>query len=438
MHQKKYPTKEKITREELDKLFDKAAEQQQELKTFEQNLQNTEKQIEKEQKNRENYLKAINELNNKLIQYQSEKSTLQEQIKNLQIANYESLTEDEINDEIAALLNRYKKIAKDFEQLNRELNDRNKEVATLNGKIQSTEKEFEIINSDLQKTDAELKKLIKNSEYDNLNRVVELLHRSLDVNDLSVKIETYKQKCFNTETQLKNLQKQVGDTVYEKEKHDELIDRLGKIKDRIEQLGKKAGALENDQKQLENKLNEKEKLQKDLEKLQLRAENIRTLKSLFAGNGFVNYVSSVYLQNLVIAANSRFFKLTGQKLKLELNENNNFEVRDFLNGGKLRSVKTLSGGQTFQASLSLALALADNVHELSGAKHNFFFLDEGFGSLDKDALNVVFDTLKTLRKENRIVGIISHVEELQQEIETYLKIENNIQKGSLIYKSWEN
>jgi len=91
--------------------------------------------------------------------------------------------------------------------------------------------------------------------------------------------------------------------------------------------------------------------------------------------------------------------LTRQKLSLELSDDNSFIIRDFLNDGKTRSVKTLSGGQTFQAALSLSLALADDIHKISGAEENFFFLDEGFGSLDKEALGIVFDTLKALRKE---------------------------------------
>ena len=119
-------------------------------------------------------------------------------------------------------------------------------------------------------------------------------------------------------------------------------------------------------------------------------------------------------------------------------EDNNFRVRDFMNGGKVRSIKTLSGGQTFQASLSLALALADNIQKITESNQNFFFLDEGFGSLDKESLNIVFDSLKSLRKENRIVGIISHVEEMQQEIESHLYIENHEEQGSVIHRSWAN
>jgi exonuclease SbcC len=161
------------------------------------------------------------------------------------------------------------------------------------------------------------------------------------------------------------------------------------------------------------------------------------MKSLFKASGFVNYISTVYLQNLCSAANDRFFRLTRQKLSLEITADNNFQVRDFMNDGKVRSVKTLSGGQTFQASLSLALSLADNIQQITRSNQNFFFLDEGFGSLDKESLDVVFDTLKTLRRENRIVGVISHVEEMQQEIEAHLRIENDLERGSLIRRSWE-
>jgi exonuclease SbcC len=160
------------------------------------------------------------------------------------------------------------------------------------------------------------------------------------------------------------------------------------------------------------------------------------MKSLFKASGFVNYISSVYLQNLCNAANNRFFQLTRQKLSLEITPDNNFQVRDFMNGGKIRSVKTLSGGQTFQAALSLALALADNIQKITESNQNFFFLDEGFGSLDKESLNIVFDTLKSLRKENRIVGVISHVEEMQQEIDAHLRIENQEEKGSIIHSAW--
>jgi DNA repair protein SbcC/Rad50 len=95
-------------------------------------------------------------------------------------------------------------------------------------------------------------------------------------------------------------------------------------------------------------------------------------------------------------------------------------------------VRTLSGGQIFQAALSLAIALADSIQPLMKSKQNFFFLDEGFGALDRESLQVVFETLKALRKEHRIVGVISHVEDMQQEISRFLKVSLDEVTGSMV------
>ena len=81
--------------------------------------------------------------------------------------------------------------------------------------------------------------------------------------------------------------------------------------------------------------------------------------------------------------------------------------------------------------------MSARVQSLSVMDKSFFFLDEGFGTLDSKALKDVYLTLNSLRKENRIIGIISHVEELQQEIETHLKIDNSELRGSIIKGSWE-
>ncbi|HHH54920.1 MAG TPA: SMC family ATPase, partial [Bacteroidetes bacterium] len=190
-------------------------------------------------------------------------------------------------------------------------------------------------------------------------------------------------------------------------------------------------------KEQKSKLKEKEKFLKEKEERELRAEDLKLMRSLFTGNGFVNFISTVRLQEVVNYANSRFMKLTRGKMKLELNDDNSFSVIDFLNDGKTRSIKSLSGGQTFQASLSLALALASIVQQQNKSNQNFFFLDEGFGTQDEESLRLVFDTIKSLRKENRIVGLISHVNQLKEEVNTYLDVVHDQNTGSYIVKSWE-
>jgi exonuclease SbcC len=124
--------------------------------------------------------------------------------------------------------------------------------------------------------------------------------------------------------------------------------------------------------------------------------------------------------------------MTRNQLILTINDNFDFEVIDNLNEGRRRSVKTLSGGQIFQVSLALALALAESVQVKSKAKQHFFFIDEGFGTQDSEAVNMVYETLQNLNKENKVVGIISHVDELKERIPMSLSVVKDADQGSLL------
>ena len=93
------------------------------------------------------------------------------------------------------------------------------------------------------------------------------------------------------------------------------------------------------------------------------------------------------------------------------------EVKDYYSGN-LRSVKTLSGGESFMASLALALGLADEVQSCAGGiQLDTMFVDEGFGSLDDSSLQQAIATLQGLSEGHRLVGIISHVHDLQEMID---------------------
>lgn len=138
------------------------------------------------------------------------------------------------------------------------------------------------------------------------------------------------------------------------------------------------------------------------------------------------YVQTAYFDRILRRANLRLLTMSsGQyELKREEESTNRKEkaglelcVMDHYNGTR-RSVKTLSGGETFQASLSLALGLSDEIQSYAGGIcMDSMFVDEGFGSLDEDALSQAIQALTQLTEGNRLVGIISHVGELKEQIE---------------------
>ncbi len=163
-----------------------------------------------------------------------------------------------------------------------------------------------------------------------------------------------------------------------------------------------------------------------------KAETAERLKKLLEGNRFMEFAAEEYLQSVAENGSTRLLTLTSGRYFLKYD--GGFYVGDNLNGGALRGVYTLSGGETFLVSLSLALALSSEICQKSLRPIEFFFLDEGFGTLDERLVDVVMDSLEKLKGEHFSIGIISHVEELKHRIERKLLVEKATEKhGSRIH-----
>ena len=142
-----------------------------------------------------------------------------------------------------------------------------------------------------------------------------------------------------------------------------------------------------------------------------------TLGGLLKANAFERWLCSEALDSLVDEASATLMALSGGQYQLDRDERNELVVVDFEDAGARRPVHTLSGGETFQASLALALALSRQVVELSSGMRdlNSMFLDEGFGTLDPDTLETVAATLERLAADSgRMVGIVTHVAALAE------------------------
>jgi exonuclease SbcC len=143
------------------------------------------------------------------------------------------------------------------------------------------------------------------------------------------------------------------------------------------------------------------------------------LARLLRSTGFEQWIVNEALKSLVEGASATLELLSSGQYALAVDDRNEFEVVDHRNADERRPIKTLSGGETFQASTALALALADQVAVLAAggaAKLDAIFLDEGFGSLDADSLDTVAATLETLGGDGRMVGIVTHVRELADRV----------------------
>ncbi|KGX88016.1 AAA family ATPase [Pontibacillus litoralis] len=146
---------------------------------------------------------------------------------------------------------------------------------------------------------------------------------------------------------------------------------------------------------------------------------------------FERYVLSAFLDEIIIQANMRLDQMTEHRYQLQRSHERakggaqsglDLEVLDHYTGQK-RSVKTLSGGEGFKASLSLALGMSDVVQaQAGGIQLDTLFIDEGFGTLDEKSLEQAISCLKDLQEGNRLLGIISHVPQLKQEIQAKLEI----------------
>lgn len=174
---------------------------------------------------------------------------------------------------------------------------------------------------------------------------------------------------------------------------------------------------------MKNKLDEEYGIVADVEKAVKGNNNKRLV--------FEQYVLGSYFDDILRAANLRLEPMTNGRYELyrvegvgdaRTKDSLEIEVMDYYTGKK-RSVKSLSGGESFKASLSLALGMSDVIqNNAGGIEIDTLFIDEGFGALDAQSLDQAMDALSNLTKRNRFIGIISHVDELKERIDNQIHI----------------
>ncbi len=179
---------------------------------------------------------------------------------------------------------------------------------------------------------------------------------------------------------------------------------------------------------------------KELHLLEQEAGRVKELYGLLNGQNskklsFERYIQINYLDQITVAANIRLYHLSNGQFELRRSDRLEKHAKQSGLGldvydaytDQLRDVKTLSGGEKFNASLSLALGMADVIQSFQGNIHiETMFIDEGFGSLDEESLNKAIDTLIDLQDSGRMIGVISHVPELKSAMPAVLHVEKTL------------
>jgi exonuclease SbcC len=189
-----------------------------------------------------------------------------------------------------------------------------------------------------------------------------------------------------------------------------------------------AGRLAEQERQLRERLERKADIHARAQAASRALDTWQTLTNSLKANEFQQFLLAEIEAQLLTRAGILLHEISDGRYRLAL-QDGEYVVQDLWNAGEVRGVKTLSGGETFLASLSLAIALSDYLagNRVLGA----LFLDEGFGTLDPQALEAVANALENLRTQGRMVGVVTHVESLSERLPSRLLVTKSVAGSSV-------
>ena len=414
-----------------------AALLEKEVEAIEKYIETEHENKEKLEKKKESFEKGLDKIRKEEWEWKMQIQAFQKQLEVLNWEDYKTQSAVAIEESKVLLETNIRNTEKEYQKALTSIADLQPKIASQKALLEKISIDSDLLQQQRESLQQKVNNLLEIEGFTTMNEVEIILNKTMNTAEARSRIQTFKIELGTVRNGVQSLKEKLATTNYEETifKNQEL--KVSELEISVKQTGEKSIQLKTTLDRLKEEFERKKELLLEQDRLQKRAANIQVMSNMFKASGFVNYVSAIYLKNLCDRANTRFHRLTKNQLSLQLNESNDFEIIDYLNNGKTRSVKTLSGGQSFQVSLSLALALAESVQSLSKSNRNFFFIDEGFGTQDSESVDIVFETLQNLHKENRIVGIISHVEELQERIPVSLTVIKDPEKGSVIQKSYE-
>ena len=347
----------------------------------------------KEKENQKNNIK--NNLNQEFTQLENINS-----IEKILIQTNEEIKN--INEYFEKYIDEKNCIEEKFEEINNKLNKASLKVKALEDKEKSIKEELEL---NLQK-----------ENFTNIDEVEEFLKEKHTLKELKDYVKNYDDKMKVLEANIDNVLKKLKNRDICNEELESIKINKEKVQCELDSLKDVNLILKQEIKNLKEKIEKFKTIMSEKKKIKHDEIIINDLRKLFSGRKFVDYIATERLKYVALEASKRLKEITKNNYSLEINKDGMFVMRDFKNGGCIRDVSTLSGGETFLTSLALSLALSSGLQLKKAVPLELFFLDEGFGTLDDDLLETVVSSLEKIQHEKLKIGIISHVESIKNRV----------------------
>lgn len=408
----------------------KLGEQSKEHKKIEAEISDVEKLIAQLESDREKIEKEHSSSKESLVKSKSELESIYKDVPE------EIRTKESLKAAIEKSENLLFKLEADLNLARKTFDSVKLELATLQTKEEEVKKAKEKLSKEVENLKSEFDAKIEEYGFESKEAYESSKLTEEESAAMEAQIKSYSENLHSLKQKLSDLAEATeGASLTDTSRMDQLIELLeGETKKLIDEKSKIENRIENNRKII----GQIESINESISDKDAKNRVIGHLARIAKGDNkarmtFERYVLAAFLEDIIKAANIRLSKMTGGRYHMarteELQRKNaqsglELEVYDNYTG-KSRHVKTLSGGESFKASLSMALGLSDFVQSYSGGVQlDTMFIDEGFGTLDQESLDSAISCLIELQKSGRLVGIISHVQELKERIDARLEVES--------------
>lgn len=362
------------------------------------------------------------------VRYEAERAHLENEMKTKTIRIRQLAGEANLEDEIQRIRDRLEA----YETKERALTDT---IKSLEADYHSLQNDYSLLLSqkktlagDLEQDEKRLRKALADMGFENTEEVEKALLSDEVVNDWKAGIEEYERTAIRIQTEKDRIARKLNARTLTEEGWREISQAWQEALAARDTLSSEYEIAAHHYQSIKEKHEKWCELTRQLEETSRKMSLLEQIRKLLIGdkgkdNSFIDYIAEERLRYVAAKASETLGAMTRYKYALELDADNGFVIRDNANGGVYRMVTTLSGGETFLTSLSLALALSEQIQLKGQSPLEFFFLDEGFGTLDRNLLDNVIDSLERISRKERVIGLISHVPELRGRIGRRLIVE---------------